>query len=181
MECFTSRSKLLGYLVLTCIMVGGAYFCTTLPDSVANIFGWIGIAFFGLGFIISPIRFLRWGAVIVINEFGIEDRRWGTGVIPWEDIESMSIYSVENCACLQLWVKDPAKYVTRMSWWNRKISDFNKSSGFSPIQLDFVAVSPGIDEAIRYIKFRWRDRVKFKEEREQEKSNQQGHFSALDP
>src|SRR6185312_5556589 len=75
MECRTSKRKLLGLLGLTCIMVGGSYFCTTLPDIIARVVGWIGMEFFGLGFVVFPVLFFRTDAQVIINDEGIEDRR----------------------------------------------------------------------------------------------------------
>jgi hypothetical protein len=61
MECYTSTLKLLGLLGLTCVMVGASYFCTTLPALEPQVVGWIGVGFFGLGFIAVPVMFFRTG------------------------------------------------------------------------------------------------------------------------
>ena len=72
MECHTSTLKLLGLLGLTCVMVGASYFCTTLPDLMPRVVGWIGVGFFSLGFIAAPIMIARAGPQVVISDEGIE-------------------------------------------------------------------------------------------------------------
>jgi len=57
MECYTSKVKLLGFLGLTCVMVGVSYSCTTLPDLIPRVAGWIGVGFFGLGFVALPVQY----------------------------------------------------------------------------------------------------------------------------
>ena len=42
MQCYTSKVKLLGLLGLACVMVSVSYFCTTPPDPIARVVGWIG-------------------------------------------------------------------------------------------------------------------------------------------
>jgi hypothetical protein len=177
-ECYTSRTKLLGYLALTCVMVGMAYFSATRSDPIANFLGWLGVAFFGLGFIVFPVQLLRWGPVVLVNEMGIEDRRLRIGVILWEDITAISSDGVHF---ISITVKDPEKYLSRMSKWKRWVAELSRTYGFSPIFIGFVGVTPGIDEALKYIQFRWRDHSSIQAEEEQEESNQKGHFSPLDP
>ncbi len=48
MPCFPSPVKLIGLLGLTALLVGASYFCTLQPELKPQIFGWIGIGFFGL-------------------------------------------------------------------------------------------------------------------------------------
>src|SRR5687767_9816731 len=96
MECYPSKVKLLGLLALTCAMVGVSYFCTTLPELLPQVVGWIGVGFFGLGFIALPIMFFRTGPQVLITDEGIEDRRLKIGVIRWEAIRSLSIGSVQS-------------------------------------------------------------------------------------
>ena len=96
MKCYTSRVKLLGLLGLTCLMVGMCWLCTTLPALPAQVVGWFGVVFFGLGFIALPVMLFRRGPQFIVDDEGIEDRRTKVGVIRWEDIRSLSIGSVSS-------------------------------------------------------------------------------------
>jgi hypothetical protein len=154
MECYTSKLKLLGLLGLTCVMVGVSCFCTTLPGGIPQVVGWIGVGFFGLGFIALPVQFLRAGPQVVINDEGIEDRRWKTGVIRWEDIRLLSIGSVESAKFLCIEVGDPDKYLRRLPRWKRSIAAANEPLGFPPLTIGFSGLSPGLKEVWAHLQAR---------------------------
>lgn len=160
MECYASRVKLFGLLGLTCVMVGVSYLCATLPD--VDLFhramGWIGVAFFGLGFIAFPVMFFRTSPVVVINEDGIEDRRGKLGVIRWEDIRSLSIGSVSSTKFLCVEVADPEKYWSRLPRWHRSLAPVNEALlGSRALTIGFAGLSPGLDEVWVYLQDRLKD------------------------
>jgi hypothetical protein len=156
MKCHASPIKLLGLLALTSLMVAVSYFCTTWDDVVAQIVGWLGIAFFGLGFIVVPVQMLTFGPMVIINEVGIEDRRLRLGMIPWEEIHAITTHSIEGCPFLGLHLRDPGRYLARMPWWKRFIAKSNVSIGYSPFTIAFVGLTPGFDEASAFIQEAWR-------------------------
>ncbi|MCI0595271.1 MAG: hypothetical protein L0Z48_01870 [candidate division Zixibacteria bacterium] len=154
MECYPSKVKLLGLLALTCAMVSVSYFCTTLPGLIPRVFGWIGVGFFGLGFIALPVMFFRTGPQVVINDQGIEDRRQKIGVIRWEDIRSLSIGSVNSAKFLCIEVADPERYLSRMPRWWRWMRAANKALGFPALTIGFSGLSPGLKEVWAYLQSR---------------------------
>ena len=156
MECRTSKAKLLGLFGLTCIMVGASYFCTTLPDPLPRVFGWIGVAFFGLGFVAFPVMFFRTGPQVVVDDQGIEDRRMKIGVIPWQDIRSLSIGSVNSAKFLCVDLVDPEKYLSRLPPWKRRLAAANEALGFSALSISFAGLSPGLNEVWAYVQGRAR-------------------------
>jgi hypothetical protein len=153
-ECHTSKLKLLGFLDLTCIMVSVSYFCTTLPDMVARVAGWVGVGFFGLGFIAIPLRFFRSGPQVVINEEGIDDRRLIIGVIRWSDIRSLSIRSLNSVKFLCIELVEPEKYLARLPRWRRSLEWTNEILGFPAMTIGFTGLSPGIDQVWEFIQGR---------------------------
>jgi hypothetical protein len=154
MECYTSKLKLLGLLGLTCGMVSLSYFLTTIPGLLPKAVGWIGVGFFGLGLIAFPVRFFRAGPQVVINDEGIEDRRWKTGAIRWEDIRSLSIGSVESAKFLCIEVADPDKYLRRLPRWKRSLAAANEPMGFPPLTIGFSGLSPGLKEVWAHLQGR---------------------------
>jgi hypothetical protein len=154
MECFTSRVKLLGLLGLTCFMVSMCYFCTTMPGLFSRVVGWIGVSFFGLGFIAFPIMFFRAGPQVVINDEGIEDRRHEMGVIRWEDIESLWIGSVESTKFLCVELVDPEKYLSRLPRWTRPLRAAGKAIGLPALTIGFSDLSPGLKKVWAYLRAR---------------------------
>ncbi len=146
LECYPSMVKLLGLLSLTCVMVGASYFCTTLPESTPRVFGWIGIGFFGLGFIAFPVMFFRTGPQVIINDEGIEDRRLKAGVIRWADVRAVSIGSVNSAKFLCIEVADPEAYLARLPRWKRSLAAANSALGFPALTISFSGLRPGLKE-----------------------------------
>ena len=143
MECHTSKVKVLGLLGLTCLMVGVSYFCTTLPDAMARVVGWIGTVFFGLGFIAFPIH----------------DRRLKIGVIPWEDVRSLSIGSVHSTKFLCIEVVDREKYLSRFSRWKRHLASASEGLGFPALTINFAGLRPGLKDVWAYLEARRHTRL----------------------
>lgn len=154
MECYTSKVKLLGLLSLTCVMVSMSYFCTTLPDLTARVVGWVGVSFFGLGFIALPVMFLRTGPQVIINDEGIEDRRLKIDIIRWEDIRSLSIGSVNSAKFLCVEVADPGRYLSRLPRWKRSLTAANVALGFPALTISLSGLSPGLKEVWAYLQAR---------------------------
>jgi hypothetical protein len=154
MECYPSKVKLLGLLGLTCALVGMSSFLTTMPDLLSRVVGWIGVAFFGLGFIAFPAMFFRTGPQVVINDKGIEDRRMKIGVIPWEDIRSLSIRSVESTKFLCVELFEPERYLSRLPRWTRPVRVASKALGLPALTIGFSGLSPGLKEVWAYLRGR---------------------------
>jgi hypothetical protein len=150
-ECHVSRVRLLGLLVLTCLMVGTSYFCTTLPDLTARVAGWAGVAFFSLGFVAIPVMFFRSGPQVIVNEYGIDDLRLRLGLIPWEEIRGLSIGSVHSTKFLCIDLVDREKYLSRLPRWKRSAAAANEMLGFPALTIGFSGLSPGLKEVWAYI------------------------------
>jgi hypothetical protein len=146
--------RLLGLLVLTAIMVALCYWCTTLAGLLPRAVGWFGVVFFGLGFIMIPVKLVTSGPQVMINDEGIEARRLGVGLIPWQDIDSLSLASVNRTRFLNIWVTDPEKYISILPKWKRAVALIQQKMGFSVLTLTFSGLSPGIDEVWTYLKDR---------------------------
>jgi len=151
MECCASGAKLLGLLGLTIVMVGSSYACTTVPGLFPRVVGWIGVGFFGLGFIAIPVMFFRRGPQLVINEEGIEDRRLKVGVIRWSDILSLSIGAVYSAKFLCVEVTDPDEYLSRLPRWKRSLTAATEALGFPALTIGFSGLSPGLKEVWAYL------------------------------
>lgn len=153
MECYTSRTKLLGLLGLTCVMVGMSCFLTTLPG-LARVVGWIGVGFFGLGFIACPVMFFRTGPQVIINDEGIQDHRLKVGVIRWDDVRSLFIRRVQSTRFLCIDVVDPQKYLSRLPRWTRPMIPLAESMGLPALTISFSGLHPGIKEVSAYLQAR---------------------------
>jgi len=153
-ECYRSRPKLFGLFVLTAAMVAMCSFLATQPGALSKIVGWIGIAFFGLGFIAIPVMFFRTGPQVVINDEGIDDRRTKVGVIRWDDIRSVSIRSVSSTKFLCVDLSDPDKYLSRLPRGAQMIAAANRKLGFATLSIGFSGLTPGLDPVWEYVSAR---------------------------
>lgn len=138
-------------MILTVIMVGGSYYCTTLPDLSLRLAGWIGIAFFGLGFVVIPAVFFQKGPQVTIDETGIEDRRLRVGIIRWDDVSALSIDSVYSSRLLCIRINNPQEYLSRMPVWKRTLTRVSKSMGYSEFTISFAGLSPGLDDVWSFL------------------------------
>ncbi len=154
MQCYTSRTKLAGLLCLTCVMVAVCYSCTTHPGLIPRLVGWIGVGFFGLGFVVIPVMFCRSGPQVVINDAGIEDYRLKVGIIRWEDVRSLYVGSIESARFLCIEVDDPEKYVARLPRWKRWLAAANEALGYPALVINFSGLTPGIRDVWAHLQSR---------------------------
>lgn len=127
--------------MLTAVMVGVSYFCTTQPGLKSKVFGWIGVGFFSLGFIVLPRQLVRSGIQFIVDEHGLEDRRSKIGLIEWRDVLSVSVGTIHRQQLLCVHVRDPEKYLDRLSKAGIMIARANERLRFPPITLAFSGLS----------------------------------------
>jgi hypothetical protein len=147
-ECHVARPKLAGMLALVVLMISGSMFCTTLPELVARLAGWFGVAFFGFCLVVISTDALRRGPVVVIDDRGIDYRRFGVGRIEWVDVSGLMYL---GNSLLGIDVVDPEKYLARMPLWLRAMSRLNRACGYQPILVPFHTLRPGISEVREYL------------------------------
>jgi hypothetical protein len=152
MTCYRSMPKLLGLVLLALAMTALSAWCTTQPQMRAQVFGWIGVAFFGLGFVMIARELFRRGPVIVVDELSITDHRSGDGPIFWDQIQSVWIGVVRSQKFLCIELKDPALFVSRWSVRKRAAAKANEALGFPPVKIGFAGLSPGLAEVTNVIR-----------------------------
>ncbi len=152
LECRPSKWKVVALLLLTCIMVSASYLCTTLPGTQSKVVGWLGVAFFGLGFIAFPKLLLSGSSPrVVIDAAGIYDKRLGVGTIEWADITQVSIVQVQATKLLCIEVRDVDKYLSRRASLGATVAHTNPAFGSAPLTIGFVGLTPGADAVCAYI------------------------------
>ena len=153
MECRTNLAKHVGLLLAAVLLFAACYVCAFLHGGlIATVAGWFGFVFFGLAFLKILWDLLHPATKVIINDDGIEDRRWRVGVVPWEEITEIDLRRIGSAKFLCIEVLDPGKYVGRMSGIHRFCVWANGLLGFPPITITFTGLSPSIDEAWKYIK-----------------------------
>lgn len=151
-EFYNSPLKLIWLFFLNCLMVAGCYFCTTFDEITPKIFGWFGIAFFGLGFFVIPIRiFQTRRPEIVIDRRGVEVLSWKCGLIAWQEIRRVSVSNINGNRFLSLELADPENFYARFSSAYRTAAKWSQAAGFDDASIGFTGMRPSIDEAVRFI------------------------------
>jgi hypothetical protein len=151
LELYVSQRRTIDLILLTCAMVGVSYFCTTLPGLKPRVVGWLGVCFFGLGFVVLPRQLMRTTVQFSIDERGLEDRRSQLGVIEWCDITAMYIGTIKSQQLLCIEVADVKKYTSRLSKVAQVVALANRSMGIPEITLAFSGLSRSTDEVWRFI------------------------------
>ena len=98
---------------------------------------WLVPALYGIAFLLLLQKLIRRGPKVILSNKGIEDRRLGIGLIPWEEISQLAIEHIHAAEFLAVSVIDPDKYATRMSWANRLGSRSLVKHGYPPIAISF--------------------------------------------
>jgi hypothetical protein len=88
---------------------------------------------------------------IILSDRGIDDRRFRIGLIPWEDINSVSAYSVSSRPYVQLWLRNEREYLTRWPLWRRSLGRLATAMGYSPFSISFSFLTPGYQPVYDYL------------------------------
>jgi hypothetical protein len=114
---------------------------------VALIFGTIGLASFRQGRRGERIDFFD------VTDDGIRHAK--AGLIAWDEIEDVRIYSISGQRALGIWTRDPDLVAKRLGkGWLRAISRLNRLVGYAPISFTNQAIP--VDETYAEIQRRRR-------------------------
>ncbi len=152
LEFNASNIKYLGLILIGAGMAGAGYWLMTSDEDafsrsmggVCMVFGIV--CFFGLAKQLS-----LGGSTVTFSPEGLEDKRWGVGIIPWDQIESVRVLEIQSTKMLELRLRDPRMYLEQLPWHLRLASGLNKVFGYSNFNLVFTGLNPGINEALRYL------------------------------
>ena len=156
MHCYNSRVKVACLALVFLLMTAISGLSVWIGTPVGYILGGLGLAFFGLGGVLTLWRELRPGPKVVINNEGIEDRRLGTGLIRWREILHLSIQTVQSHRYLCIDLVDPEKQLAKMPRWRRPICRANRLMGFPEIAIDLSLLTPTLDQVWEYVSSRHR-------------------------
>ena len=152
MTCYRSLPKMLGLLLLAILMTALSAWCTTQPQARAQLFGWLGVAFFGFGVLVLARQVFRRGPVIVVDILSITDHRSSDGPLFWDQVRSIWVGSVQSSKFLCLDLKDPEALLARWSAKRRALAKANAALGFPPVTISFTGLSPGLEEVLTYLR-----------------------------
>ena len=143
----------LGLMAVGCVVVAASwYLATTTPDPVYRVVGWLGVGFFALCTVIAGKRLISGGTPFIFDRAGISFPGGNFGLLPWSEVKSYSVVTIRGNVFLALTFNDPARILQRMSTAKRKWALANERLGWGHWALSFIGLTPGIDEAVAFIR-----------------------------
>jgi hypothetical protein len=112
--------------------------------------GWVCIAFFGAVAVSATWSLFRGRDVFTFDRAGITDHHRGV-VIAWAEIKKAVVLNVQGMQFLGLVFHQPAQFLDRLSPLRRVFAKFNERQKWCYWNFTFTGVTPGIEEALRYI------------------------------
>jgi hypothetical protein len=147
-----SRLKIAGFVGGAAAFVGFGWLLTYVGDDwFERGMGWVTIAFFGAVFLSASASLFRRKVVFVLDRNAITDSGRGI-VIPWNEVREVLVVNVRGQRFLSLAFKNREVTLARASMLSRKLAELNERMGWGEWTFNFTAVSPGIDEALEFIR-----------------------------
>jgi hypothetical protein len=149
-----SPEQQLRLMIVACVVVAWTlYVATTTHDPVYRVAGWLGAGFFALCAVILGNRAISGGGTpFVFDEGGISFPGGNFGLLPWNEIKSYSVVTIRGNVFLALTFNDPARILSRVSTAKRVGALANERMGWGHWALSFIGLTPGIDEAVAFIR-----------------------------
>ena len=143
----------LGLLVVGCVLTGVSSFAgLTSEDVVYRTVGWLGAAIMALCTFIFAGRLLAGGTPFAFDLGGISFPGGAFGLLPWTEIKSYAVVTIRGNYFLALTFHDPARTLSRVPAMKRRWATANQRLGWGHWALSFLGLSPGMDEAIAFIR-----------------------------
>ena len=116
-----------------------------------NSFGWVAILFFGCGLPIFIWQIVDSRPRLIIYHHGVLDRTMGVGRIAWGDIETAYMRSISGNDFICFELKDPEKYLQKLSKVKRAMAGANRGLGFTDFNLNLVGVDVKTEEVFELV------------------------------
>jgi hypothetical protein len=143
----------LGLLVVGCVLTGiSSFVALTNEDVVYRTVGWLGAAVMALCAFIAAGRLLAGGVPFAFDLGGISFPGGSFGLLPWTEVKSYAVVTVRGHYFLALTFHDPARVLSRVPAMKRRWAMANQRLGWGHWALSFSGLSPGMDEAITFIR-----------------------------
>jgi len=126
----------------------GALLIVTGKQPVA---GWFLLLFFGPGAVLLLLRLFDRRPQLIVDVQGVFDRNLGAGWISWLDIEATWRVSVFDHELLVLELRDPDRYLSRLSRWRRMVDRWNRRRGFPRPALCLSGLTMSPDQVAQVI------------------------------
>lgn len=159
-EFTASPIKFLGLILIGAGMAAAGYWLMTSDEDLfARSMGGLCLFFGVMCFFGLAKQLTIGGSTVIFSREGLEDRRWGIGIIPWNEIAAVRVLEIQSTKMLELRLHNPEMYMQQLPWHLRLFSGLNKTFGFTNFNLVFTGLNPGFDAALAYIKNNYPDKL----------------------
>ena len=145
----TSKAKWSAFLVLALAFIALGLWLALSGNSV--LVGWLNVAFFGSCATMFVRQLIDRRPRIVVDDAGVTDNTLRVGCIEWGDIRGTELRYVQGNAFLSLDLRDPAKYVSRLSPTMQRLTKTNKALGFTELSVNLAGIKANPEEVAKSI------------------------------
>lgn len=136
------------------VMIAASFYVTTIPAGiVTKVIGYIGVAFFGLCFIIGLYNFLRGtfrreALTLTPASLMVNTPSNGSFTLKWSDISNISTTRIGNECMLVIRLYDPQRFIHRQadSVIRRKLMEADMALVGSPCAVALNNIDAGDDD-----------------------------------
>ena len=152
----TSRGKMLLITLGAALFVVLGAWLVTVPRMAAKVAGWAGIVVFSLFAVAGVWHILVGGPRLIIDGRSLEDVRSGMGPILWQDILAVEVNELERRKFISLKLRDPQKYLSRLTGAAKMLAGANARMGFGDYTLPSSGMNASFDDILRAVQDRHR-------------------------
>ena len=113
--------------------------------------GWASVAFFGSGVVVFARQIIDARPRLIIDNVGVLDRTLGIGRIPWSQIVGARLVSIQRVPFISLSLRDPDRWLQRLSPIGRAIATANAGLGLPPFNLNLAAVDADPEQVLQLV------------------------------
>jgi hypothetical protein len=135
-----SKSKYVFYTCLSLVVVVISMLLLFKEDIIGITLGGMGILAFGTCLPFCIARLISNKPHIVISEAGIEFCGLKIGTIPWNEITGAHLSYMQYSTFICLELRDPAKWLDKLSRLKRTTHPLHKGWGFGAINLELTGL-----------------------------------------
>jgi hypothetical protein len=112
---------------------------------------WVAVILIIFAFVFRLITGETKGAVIVLNDEGVFDKRLRVGVIRWEDIRRIKSHDLEGAMYVSLELHDMKSYEVRRPLWLKLLSQVQRVHGMSSTSISTTGLNIHHDDLVHLL------------------------------
>lgn len=142
------------------LFFGSVLMIIIAEEGIERTMGIIFSVFMFLVLFVLVKQFRVEGPIVKIDEAGIEHKLFWNGILTWQDIESVEIAIVQGSANLSINLYQEDIHLSRLKGPGKSMVKLTRLLKVSPFSINFVSFTPGLNDALEYIKANRPEKIK---------------------